>query len=418
MIQVKIRSGFTMVETAIALVLGLALLMGAWALIASMNQQQQYTREHTGLTGRSIEIQGMFREDLQLAGSGLISSPNWSGINVGVSGTETNASDTLSIFWAEEAPLRNSVFDCPSLAAPCMLLVGNASSLSKGDLVVTGSPTTGAQLFQIDTVGTPFQASCGADCTTELLQCTDLQLSDIIAPQVDSSTLYFPDGTTTTQASTCTQSYYPDGTRCEERSSNHTVGSQWTPSCVSASSPTGWYTEASATNVTNLFGYPSIATFTKRSGSSGTPQVRTQKVSFIRYWIDRSTPTPRLMRQEELQSDGTFAPSIPVAQNVHNFRVQTTHSGEGTLVRGVGVNASDLSFNNTNPNFTRISTSPATGTQEAFSFARSYKTIAGVRITFSVDTTEEILDGEKKDVTLSTLVATPALLVGGAVYPF
>lgn len=401
-------AGFTILEAMVALSLGFTILAGAWALVHTMSTQQEVTRDQSDLMTRAFQVEGALREELERAGQGVLSTSNWSGIHVGVSDGPSGARDTLLTMYGEGVPYRNSAYACPS-GGTCILLAGQVPSLAPGDLVVTGARVLGARLFEVVEVKAPFENACGVDCFLEALACTDVPGSAIVDSRLTGSTTYHPDGTTTSSSQPCAQGYFPDGTRCEEHYENvATPKSVYNQSCAPTSSPYGWYTEVVVQERTAEFGFPQVASASTRSGASGLPLVRTQEIGFSRLWIDDSRPAPALVRQTEWTAGAGFGAALPVAANTTSLRVEVMHQGTATFSRGLQLTADSLALSASNPNYMHNETASADSLLPGYAFARSYETVAAVRVETTVHSVAEGT-GEARSMSFATTVATPQI---------
>jgi hypothetical protein len=400
-----LRYGMTTIEMLVALLLGGLVIAGTWSLINSSTLTQRVSQSSTDVTLNAMQLNATVGADLDRAGAGLFASYNLSGLNI----QWGELSDTLLVLWAESEPLPNSSYQCSSQGTgSCMVLQGDATAiLAPGHLVMTGGATTGAALLYVTSVGEPIEAPCGPDCGQERLTCVAQEGPTVFADQVNGSTTYLPDGTTMMSDQPCERSFWPGGAYCVESRQATSVAAQPIPSCTLASGADRLYTEVRFVDRTAEFGYPVASTLTLIPGSRGAPAVRTQRVAFARYFLAQDDATTRLVRQVALAPNGVLGHRHVVVSDVHEFRAAVRHHGEEQFVDGIGVSPSELTPLVANGNF-HEAMQPG---DRSFSFARSYGTIAAVRVDYSVVARNaDPTTGERQSVQLFTLTATPALL--------
>lgn len=414
------QRGFTTVEVVIGLVLGTVLVAAIFALAQVTQKQKQMTRQETNLLSSGANISSLVRQDLEQAGLGLMAAPNISGINVFVGAADGQPSDTLTVLEGEGLVWRNSAYECQSGDANCVaLLTQSGDSLQVGELLMIGNAKTGGKIVQVTDVSEPYTAACGADCGNERFSCSEPIVGTIEDDTLTSSTTTSSDGSTTnTSSDPCEQPYFEDGSSCSESYDLAGVGDETSTSCSATASSTMEYVDITYQDRTTAFGYPDLASFTRLSGVDGTPAVRTRQVRFARYFLDHANAEhPALVKQVEMNADGTFASPQPVAGDITSFKVQVQHQDTTSLTRGVEVFSSDLTMDEgTNPNYEENLSAGGSGLAPGFAFQRSYRTIGAVRLTFSVLTRQKFAgseDDQRRRIETSTLVATPNLLEGG-----
>jgi prepilin-type N-terminal cleavage/methylation domain-containing protein len=409
------RSGFTLMEVVLAVTIAGVLFGAMGTMIWQLARNQIFVWGHSERMEANVAVHAALREDLENAGAGLFSAHNWAGLHVvAAQNAAGDPRDTLVVMRAAGTPMINASRTCPSGETNCMVVKGDAAAqLVPGDLVVTGSRMTGARLLQVTAVSPPFTDACGADCVAEALSCTDQSVGVILDLIVTGSTWTLPGGQVQFSADPCPQLFFEDGSFCEETLSEQVVGSRLAASCQAVAGLQDAYSEVRFEERTaEPFGYPDPPLFTFVSGPRGLPQVRTQKVEFARYYVDDAQVLPTLVRQSGLTREGAFIPATPVAGNVFTFRVDVYHRGEASGFRGVDVLAEDLVRSQANSNFEQRATGASPTGAPEFDYLVSYRTIAGVSVSYVIESLVD--EGVTRRVPMRIVVATPALLDGGA----
>lgn len=405
-----------MVELALGVALGTLVILAAWGLFVSARKEQM-TNQRMASAGTELQaVQEALTRDLYEAGLDMFSAWNLSAVNVKTGGTAEEPTDTLLVLRAESAGFRASSYGCGSGAGECVAVVGDVSAeIHEGDILVVGSERTGARIVEVSDVSAAYSEGCGSDCQ-EALNCGDQVVGSVNALVSMGSTLYTQAGDTIVSGAACTAPYLSDGSRCENSLVIQSVGSAVAQVCSVAASPVTSYTDISYVDRTTTFGYPAFGGFTSRSGARGIPAVWVQKVSFRRYYVRAEVGGSTTLVAEMGMSNGVFTTAVPVASSIEKFRAQIAHEnagGPGAFERGMTITADSLAFDAANTNFTRNLTSVSSGAVPGFTFARSYRTISAVRLTY--DVVRLGVDGAPVTQSVETLVAAPQLLGGGQI---
>jgi hypothetical protein len=406
----------------ITMVIGGLVLATVWEMAAVLQAQRQTARERSATTSSGLQLRTTLAKSFDEMDSGLLSAPNWSPVQAQIQDTPDGPQDVLIVFRAAGDPMRNSTQACQQSSDPnCIRLVGDhRANLQTGDLLLVGNAETGARLVQVRTLLALLNAPCGADCPVQLQTCSlQAQPAPLQAPVVVQSRRYDAGGNlVSTSGAPCPQSFWPDGSRCEETVQSQNVGSRTDAPCTALATPQQAYTEIVVDDRTTApFGYPQMSTFTYRSGGSATPRVTTQKVRFARYLLTPgSAGKPSLMRQINLTASGTWGVALPVASDIADFQVEVVHAGESAYVRGTGITPGMLAVTTSNTNYVRSSAPGPDGTAPSRAFRRSYATIAGVRVSFTAVSRNPLTEKsqEYEKTRISFIRATPSVVGGGA----
>lgn len=376
------RAGFTLLEVIIALSIATVLSFSIWTIAhtVGVRQVQTFRQEDVGKAVSSINY--TLREALGGAGSGMIRAANLGAVHVKTDRSGTVPRDTLYVLQGDSATFDNASRACESGGAGCMVLVGDQrQAFSRGDLILTGSSSISARLYQVTAAPRLFSAPCGADCG-ETVYCP-ISSDDASNPLGRIIEVIAADrGSGVVSGQTCGQPYSPAGS-CVEQITTQPFRRQYAtcyPQSASGSNSVAFTELQVADRTGSTFGYPLGPVHLTVSGGAATPKIRTQRVRATRLWVrNAGSANGFLVRQSELREDGRWGAEIPVAGPVFAFQVESLHAGESSWTAGVGVSEAMLA--RTSPN--RIARSiPAADAPPAYEYSKGYYTVAAVRVLF------------------------------------
>lgn len=400
------RAGFTLLEVSLAIVLVGILSFSIWSLAQVTGNKRVQAWRSTDASNALLNVDYALRTHLDNAGRGMISTFNYGPMNVRLGEIGAVPYDTVIVLRADTANIRNASRPCQSGGASCVILIGDhRNSFDQGDLMVTGSPATGARVLQA--IGSPntFSALCGVDCLDDVFchYTSDSEqglppsgVISYVSGKEDEGGVFEP-------GAYCVLPFNSDGSSCTESWDNRTFERQHS-TCAPASASTT-FTEIPVVDRTTEFGYP-IGPSSILVSATATPKIRTQKVRPVRFFVrNANTNVSELVQQTGIDENGNWLRTTPIAGPITRFQVETLHASDSEWVRGVGVTESALAHASSNR--VRTLTADATAPQ-GYSYARAYSTIAASRITY--DLLRIANDGEPQSITRSVLLnATPAL---------
>lgn len=408
------RAGYTLIELVVALSLGFALLLGVWKTITLLGRQQKFTREATDMTSVALALHADLRREFARAGSGLFAAPNVSGVHVVPVDVGETPHDTLTLLYGLEGAAAVSSGDCEKLNEPCFSVMGDASWLEEGDLLLVGSSATGGRIVQVLERSDPYIRECGGDCDVVAV-CVDDPGIPLVAPVVTAAELHDPNGTSKPLDGPCPQTYFPDGRWCEETVVNTVVGLTMSNSCTFSTPADAVYTDVRYVDRTAAFGFPPLATTLFRSGSTGVPAISAIEIGFVRYWLGETAEGVKaLLKQDAMNPDGSWGPALPLAGNVESWGVWVKRRGDQEFRREVLADSAALVLDASNPNWVETPGPLPDTVLPGHRFLLSYQDIAAVRIAYTLRATEPVSGGEDAmAATFRVTFATPALLAGG-----
>lgn len=365
-----------------ALGIAATLSFSIWSIAHTVGrtQIQTFRQEDVGKAVSSINF--TLRELLDDAGSGMISAANLGAVQVKTDRAGPVPRDTLYVLEADSAAYDNASRGCESGADDCMVLVGDQrQAFSEGDLVLTGSPSIGARLYQVTAPPRLFSAPCGADCG-ETVYCP-VSADDPSTPLGLILEVIGADrGSGAVSGQTCDQPHSPTGS-CVEQISSQPFRRQYAtcyPQSASGTNAASFTELRVADRTAGTFGYPLGPVELTVSGGMATPKIRTQRVRPTRLWVrNAGSASGFLVRQTALEEGGSWGTEVPVAGPVFAMQVESLHAGESSWTAGIGVSESMLTRNSPN----RIARStPASDAPAAFEYSKGYYTVAAIRVLF------------------------------------
>lgn len=397
------RAGFTLVEMMVALVAVAILGALAWtfAEIGSAVHLRELRRADAERTGRNLE--SSVARSIGQSARGGFSAPNLGMVRAGRRDTPSGgAADTVVLLRATGAAIPVASRPCRvGSAAICVALRGDLStSVRAGDVLAVGSARIGYRLLQVSSVDGPYAAPCGADCPAATFCATNA-----------SSGVNFVEvllGTTTPTGNTspsCRESFYPDGSRCQETRVIRSTPPRPRSSCT-VSGAQAQFTDIRTANRTAVLGFPAAREWTSVSGG-GAPAVAAIPVEAVRFAPVAEGSELAVHMWRGLTAGGSWNNPRRVAGPLASFKVETQHTGTEVWTRGDGVVASTLAVS---PN--RVAGIDPGADSVGYTYARGYHTLVSIRI----DT--EIIGMDKNGARITTthriLQSLAPLARGGA----
>lgn len=420
----KHLSGFTLVETIIAVALAAAVILpAAFVLLRGVDRVRARLDSQATTQSLASDLEGLVRRDLLAAAAGLGTTPNTTGLMVRVGGPDGAEQDTLYLLIPTGSPWAVSTRACTSGSLTCLRILGRANdSLPIGALLHVAAPTIGGQIVQVTSVDT-LTAPCGLDCTEPVLSCGETlgaalqRLRVIGSRRVDIGGLPGP----VTPNTPCDSTVYGNGETCQELYAVEPVDTSRTLSCVAPPTPSQTYSDVSITDRTVSVRWlaPPIAP-PARSGPRGQPLVTVQGVRLIRYYLRPGVNgTSQLMRDIDLNAAGAWNPPEVLSNRLVRWRVSTVHAGDSVFRRGFQVTDADLNWNGANPNRWNLSgeTIPDSGW---VGFRRSAATVGGFQLDFAVlprNTGPQASTEDRSPKEYRVKVGLPRMLDGGTPFP-
>lgn len=407
--KLRDQKGFTLLEITFALVIVGILGSVLWSLGNAVARNRLATWRSADIENTISVVNVALRSNVRNAGIGMLSSYNYGPINVKPAQVGGVAFDTLFVAQPDSAFIPNASLECPTLGPSCIVLLGRLNqSFVEGDIVVTGSPATGARVLQVSGDPAIFRTACGADCLTTVT-CQYSSDSDLGQSPTGSyiSVTGADRGGTLTPGGFCSQPFDKNGIACQEEWTSRSFERQYAQCSTSAKTST--FTEVPVQDITATVGYP-LGPTELLSSSSGAPRVRTQKISLIRFFVrNASTSRAELVKQAGLNSDGAWTETLPLAGPIAGFQVETLHQNNANWQRGIGIEEGDLMLSSSNR--IRAST-PSAQAPQGYTYTQGYYTVALSRViyTLPIERTDGTVGTETHTVVLN---ATPSL-GGGA----
>jgi prepilin-type N-terminal cleavage/methylation domain-containing protein len=397
------RGGFTLVEMMVALVAVAILGALAWtfAEVGTAVHLRELRRADAERTGRNLES-SVGRAMGQSARGGF-SAPNLGMVRAGRRDTPSGAAaDTLVLLRATGAAIPVASRPCRvASGAICVALRGDLStSVRPGDVLAVGSSRIGYRILQVSSVDGPYAAPCGADCPAATFCATNAGSGISVIEVLLGTTT--PTGTT---GPSCTESFYPDGSRCQETRVVRSTPPRARSACT-VSSAQAQFTDIRTANRTAVLGFPPAREWTSVSGG-GAPAVAAIPVEPVRFAPTAEGSELAVYMWRGLTSGGSWNNSRRVAGPVASFEVETQHTGSEVWTHGDGIVAATLAVS---PN--RVAGTTPGADSVGYTYARGYHTLVTIR----VDT--EIVGMDKNGARITTthriLQSLAPLARGGA----
>lgn len=397
------RSGFTLIEMMVTLVVVAILGALAWTLaeIGTSVHLRELRRADAERTARNLE--SSVGRALVQATRGGFSAPNVGMLRVGQRTLASGAaSDTLVLLRATGAAIPVASRPCRvASAAICVALRGDRSTtIRRGDVLAVGSSRIGYRVLQVSSVDGPYNAPCGADCPTATF-CAVNNSPGISVVEVLLGTRT-PAGTTSTS---CSESFYPDGSRCQETRITRTTPPRPRSTC-SATGSAAQFTDIRTADRTAFLGFPPAREWTAVSGG-GAPAAAAVPVEPIRFAPAPEGTELALRMWRGMAAGGTWNAPHRVAGPIASFRIETQHTGSVAWTRGDGVIAATLAVS---PNRTS-GTSPGTDSV-GYTYTRGYHTLVTIRLDTEIIGMDK--SGARTTTTHRVLQSLAPLARGGA----
>lgn len=396
------RAGFTLIELIVVLLVASIVAAMAWTLaqVGTSVHLSELRRADAERTRRNLETSvGRALEQTARAG---FSAPNLGMLRTGLANTADGApADTLILLRSIGAALPVASRACRVASASiCITLRGDrANAVRPGVLLAVGSSRVGYRLLQVTSVDGPYAAPCGADCPAATF-CSVAGSTGIPVVEVLLGTR-----STGGAAPSCSESFYPDGSRCQETRAVRTTAPR-TRSVCSATGAQALFTDLRTTNRTAALGYPAAREWSGVSGG-GAPAVAAVPVEPLRLFTAPEGSALAVHLTRGLTAGGSWNAARRVAGPVASFRVETQHLGAPGWTRGDGVDAATLAVI---PN--RVThTVPGAGAL-GYTYARGYHTLVAVRL--ETDVVGMNREGTRTTEPLRILQSLAALARGGA----
>ncbi len=375
----------------------------AWTLaqVGTSIHLRELRRADVERTRRNLET-SVGRALDQTARAGF-SAPNLGMLRAGVASTAGGApADTLLLLRATGPAIPVASRPCRvASASVCVALRGDrADGIRSGDLLAIGSLRIGYRVLQVSTVDGPYTAPCGADCPAATF-CSAATSPGVSVVEVLLGTRSGGGST----APSCSESYYPDGSRCVETRAVRATTPR-TRSVCAATGGQAQFTDVRGADRTAALGYPPAREWSAMSGG-GAPAAAAVPVEPVRLYPVTEGAELALHLARGMGAGGRWNAARRVAGPLASFRIETQHAGTAGWVRGDGVDAATLA---TSPN--RVSaTSPGPGAL-GYTYTRGYHTLVAVRVEAGVVGTDR--DGARTTNSIRILQSLAPLAQGGA----
>jgi prepilin-type N-terminal cleavage/methylation domain-containing protein len=397
------HKGFTLVEVMIAIVVTAIIAAAAWTLaqVGTQTHVRELRRADVERTRRNVE--STLGRSLQQTTRAGFSAPNLGMLRARESQSASGLpADTLTLLTMKDPALSVASRPCAGGTLPpqCISLRGDrGDDLQQGDLLAVGSSQVGYRLLQVTAVGEPYQAPCGADCPAA----TYCPVAASPAASVVEVLLGTHSGGGTAQ--TCSESFFPDGSRCVETRGVRSTTPRPRSVC-STNTGAATFTDVSTADRTDVAGFPQPREWTGISGGSA-PAVAAVPVDIVRITTAAEGPEYALVMARGLTAGGAWTASRRLAGPIAAFRVDVQHVDDSAWRRGDGIDAATLtSFPNRTTN-----TTPAAGSP-GFTYARGYHTLVAARI--DIDVVGIDRDGARTLQRIRLLQSLAPLARGGA----
>lgn len=365
------RNGFTVVELLVVLLVVAIAGAMAWTLaqVGTSVHLRELRRADAERTRRNLETSvGRALEQTARAG---FSAHNLGMLRAGVASTASGAAaDTLVLLRPTGAALPVASRPCRVASASiCFALRGDrVDAVHPGDLLAVGSSRVGYRVLQVTSVDGPYAAPCGADCPSATF-CSVAPSPRVGVVEVLLGTRQ-SDGTT---SASCSESFFPDGSRCVETRALRTTPPRTRSTC-SATGAQALFTDLRTTDRTGALGFPPAREWSAISGG-GAPAVAAVPVEPLRLYPVAEGAELALHLARGMAPGGRWNAARRVAGPVASFRVETEHAGAPGWARGDGVDAAALAAS---PN--RVTHTTPGPDALGYTYARGYHTIVAVRL--------------------------------------
>lgn len=396
------RAGFTLIEVVVVLLVVSVLGAMAWTLaqVGTSVHQRELRRADAERTRHNLEASA--GRALAQTARGGVSAPNLGMLRVGVTNRGAAAADTLVLLRSTGAALPVASRPCRTAGGGlCVALRGDrAAEVRPGALLAVGSARAGYRLLQVASSDGPYTAPCGADCPAATF-CA-------VGPAPGISVVEVLVGTRTSTGATapsCSESFYPDGSRCVETRVTRTTSPRARSVC-SATGAQALFTDVHAVDRTLAIGYPAPREWSALSGG-GAPAIAAVPVEPLRLYPVPEGAELALYLQRGITAAGAWNGARRAAGPLASFRVESQHEGASAWGRGNGVDATALA---SSPN--RVTnTIPGAGAL-GYTYARGYHTLVAVRLEVEVVGMDR--EGRRTTETLRILQSLAPLARGGA----
>lgn len=371
----RTHAGFTLVEVMIAIVVAAIVAAAAWTLaqVGGAVHVRELRRADIERTRGNIE-NTLGRSLQQTARAGL-SAPNFGMLRASGAQTADGAAvDTLILLRMTGAALPVASRACANgqLPAACIALRGDRRALLQaGDLLAVGSSQVGYRLLQVAAVGSSYSAPCGADCPAATY------CPVAASPPVNVVEVLFGAYSGGGTAQSCSESFFPDGSRCVETRVQRPTTPR-TRSVCSASSNAAIFTDIQTADRTAGVGFPAPREWAGISGSAA-PAVAAVPVEIVRIATTSEGTELALTMARGLDIGGGWNAPRRIAGPIAGFRVEAQHTAGTAWARGDGVDATTLA---TSPN--RVSYTTPGASLPGFIYTRGYHTLVAARIDIDV----------------------------------
>ena len=369
--RARSRAGFTVIELLVVLVVVAIAGAMAWTLaqVGTSVHLRELRRADVERTRRNLEASvGRALEQTSRAG---FSAHNLGMLRAGVANTATGAAaDTLVLLRSTGPALPVASRPCRvGSASICVALRGDrADAVRPGDLLAIGSSRVGYRVLQVTSVDGPYAAPCGADCPAATF-CSAAAAPGVGVEEVILGTR----SSTGATARSCSESFFPDGSRCVETRAVRTTPPR-TASVCSATGAQALFTDLRTTDRTGALGFPPAREWSGISGG-GAPAIAAVPVEPLRVYPVAEGAELAIHLARGMAPGGRWNAARRVAGPVASFRVETEHAGAPGWTRGDGVDDAALA---TSPN--RVTHATPGPEALGYTYARGYHTLVAVRL--------------------------------------
>jgi prepilin-type N-terminal cleavage/methylation domain-containing protein len=398
------RTGFTLVELLVVLVVVAIAGAMAWTLaqVGTSVHLRELRRADMERTRRNLETS--VGRALEQTGRAGFSAHNLAMLRAGVANTASGAAaDTLVLLRSTGAALPVASRPCRVAGASvCVALRGDrADAVRPGDLLAVGSSRVGYRVLQVTSVEGPYAAPCGADCPAASFCAAGASSPGVGVVEVMLGT-HSSGGAV---APSCSESFFPDGSRCVETRAIRTTPPR-TRSVCSATGAQALFTDLRASDRTGALGFPPAREWSGISGG-GAPAVAAVPVEPLRLYPVAEGAELALHLARGMAPGGRWNDARRVAGPVASFRVETAHAGIPGWTRGDGVDHAALA---TSPN--RVTHTAPGPDALGYTYARGYHTIVAARL--ETDVVGMNREGTRTTEPIRILQSVAPLAQGGA----
>lgn len=260
-------------------------------------------------------------------GAGQVAQGGFSAPNIGMLRTGTRnttagaAADTLLLLRARRPAIPVASRPCRiGSAAICVALRGDrTTTIRPGDILAVGSSRIGYRLLLISSVDGPYAAPCGADCSAATFCALDTAPGITVVEVLLG--IRTPTGAT---GASCSESFFPDGSRCQETRVSRTT-SLHARSVCSATGSQALFTDIRTADRTATLGFPAAREWSSLSGG-GAPSVAAVPVEPLRFFAVTEGTELAIHMARGMAAGGTWNSPRRIAGPVASFRVETRRS--------------------------------------------------------------------------------------------